>query len=140
VLGGGFIFLVKPEMPAREPILIFQFPFSIFRLLTTSSRTPHYFSSHQILICKKGVITMSLAIFLAICIVGVDFLIYVLFQWTFGDKRRAIARKLAAHREAAQIQTPAPPRPFLVQAGPQTRARLQKVRARLSTHSHQKLA
>ncbi len=82
---------------------------------------------------------MSLAIFLAICIVGVDFLIYVLFQWTFGDKRRAIARKLAAHREATQTQTP-PRRPFLVHAGPQTRARLQKVRARLSAHSHQKLA
>ncbi|MGB2633984.1 MAG: hypothetical protein WAM58_08620 [Candidatus Acidiferrum sp.] len=83
---------------------------------------------------------MSLAIFLAICVVGVDFLIYVLFQWTFGDKRRAIARKLAAHREATQIQTPQP-RPFLVQAGPQTRARLQKIRSRLSTpHSHQKLA
>ncbi len=85
---------------------------------------------------------MSLAIFLAICIVGVDFLIYVLFQWTFGDKRRAIARKLAAHRGATQTQTPTPsePRPFLVQAGPQTRARLQKVRARLATHSHEKLA
>ncbi len=85
---------------------------------------------------------MSLAIFLAICIVGVDFLIYVLFQWTFGDKRRAIARKLAAHRGATQTQAQAQPqpRPFLVQAGPRTRARLQKVRARLATHSHEKLA
>ncbi|MGB2668321.1 MAG: hypothetical protein WAK48_30325 [Candidatus Acidiferrum sp.] len=83
---------------------------------------------------------MSLAIFLAICIVGVDFLIYVLFQWTFGDKRRAIARKLAAYREQTQAQAQPEPRPFLAQAGPQTRARLQKVRARLATHSHEKLA
>jgi hypothetical protein len=83
---------------------------------------------------------MSLAIFLAICIVGLDFLIYVLFQWTLGDKRRAIARKLAACREATQIQTQ-PRRPYLVQPGPQTRARLQKVRARLAhPHTHQKLA
>lgn len=79
---------------------------------------------------------MSLAIFLAVCIVGLDFLIYVFFQWTFADKRRATARKLAAYRQAAQTQnqtqTHTPPRPFLVQPGPQTRVRLQKVRARLS--------
>jgi len=41
----------------------------------------------------------------------VDFLIYVLFQWTWGDKRRAIARQVAAHRNALEGQ---PRRPFLV--------------------------
>jgi uncharacterized membrane protein YccC len=41
---------------------------------------------------------MSLAIFLTLCIVGIDFLIYVLFQWTFGDKRRALQRKIEAQR------------------------------------------
>lgn len=43
---------------------------------------------------------MSLAIFLILCIVGLDFLIYVLFQWTFGDKRRALQRKIEAQRRA----------------------------------------
>jgi len=54
---------------------------------------------------------MSLTIFLALCILGVDFLIYVLFHWTFGDKRRAISRQLAAHKAA--LQEPSP-RPFVV--------------------------
>ncbi len=54
---------------------------------------------------------MALTVFLALCILGVDFLIYVLFQWTWGDKRRAIARQVAAHRKAFEGQ---PRRPFLV--------------------------
>ncbi len=47
---------------------------------------------------------MSVTIFLAICVLGLDFMIYALFQWTYGDKRRALARKIAAHRNA--LQTP----------------------------------
>lgn len=43
---------------------------------------------------------MSLAIFLTLCILGIDFLIYVLFQWTFGDKRRALQRKIDMQRRA----------------------------------------
>jgi hypothetical protein len=54
---------------------------------------------------------MALTIFFALCILGVDFLIYVLFQWTWGDKRRAIARQVAAHRKAFDAQ---PRRPFVV--------------------------
>ena len=54
---------------------------------------------------------MALTVFIALCILGVDFLIYVLFQWTWGDKRRAIARQVAAHREAFDAQSG---RPFLV--------------------------
>ena len=54
---------------------------------------------------------MALTIFLALCILGVDFLIYVLFQWTWGDKRRVVARQVAAHRKAFDAQ---PRRPFLV--------------------------
>ena len=49
---------------------------------------------------------MSLNVFMAICILGIDFLIYVFFQWTYGDKRRAMARKIAAHRNALQQQSP----------------------------------
>jgi hypothetical protein len=54
---------------------------------------------------------MSFSIFLGLCILGLDFLIYVLFKWTFGDKRRAIARQVAAHRNAPEAQ---PTRPSLV--------------------------
>lgn len=54
---------------------------------------------------------MSLTVFLALCVLGLDFMIYVLVQWTYGDKRRALARQLAAHENALKEQ---PPRPVLV--------------------------
>jgi hypothetical protein len=54
---------------------------------------------------------MSLTVFLALCILGVDFMIYVLFQWTYGEKRAEIARKIAAQRKAL---SEAAPRPFIV--------------------------
>jgi hypothetical protein len=53
---------------------------------------------------------MALTLFFALCILGIDFMLYVLFQWTWGDKRRAIARKVAAHRKQFGAQA----RPFLV--------------------------
>lgn len=55
---------------------------------------------------------MSLTVFLALCILGLDFLIYVLFHWTYGDRRAALARRIAAQRSALQE----PPRPFVVSA------------------------
>jgi len=42
---------------------------------------------------------MSLTVFLAICILGCDFLLYVLFQWVYGEKHRNHARRVAARRE-----------------------------------------
>jgi hypothetical protein len=75
---------------------------------------------------------MSITVFIAACVLGVDFLIYVLFQWTFADKRSALQKKLAQQRQALQIE---PARPFLVssrKAGPQTQARLEKVRERMA--------
>ena len=42
---------------------------------------------------------MSLTVFLAFCILGCDFLLYVLFQWIYGEKHRNHARRLAARRE-----------------------------------------
>lgn len=48
---------------------------------------------------------MSFAVFLALCVLGLDFMIYALFQWTYGDKRRAIARQLAAHKNALKEQS-----------------------------------
>ena len=53
---------------------------------------------------------MSLAIFLTLCILALDFLIYVLFQWTFADKRHALQRAVQAHRLAMKEG----PRPVLV--------------------------
>ena len=60
---------------------------------------------------------MSLNIFLTICILGIDFMIYAFFQWTFGDKRRALAKKLAMLRKDSSQQAS---RPFVVasQASP----------------------
>jgi hypothetical protein len=54
---------------------------------------------------------MSLTVFLALCILGLDFMIYMFFQWTYGDKCRAIARQVAAYRKAREDQSS---RPFLV--------------------------
>jgi hypothetical protein len=48
---------------------------------------------------------MSLNVFLAFCILGVDFMIYALFQWTYGDKRRALARQIAAHKNGLREQS-----------------------------------
>lgn len=42
---------------------------------------------------------MSLTVFLAFCILGCDFLLYVLFQWTYGEKHRKHARLSDARRE-----------------------------------------
>jgi hypothetical protein len=39
---------------------------------------------------------MSITVFLAICILGCDFLLYVLFQWIYGEKHRKHARRRAA--------------------------------------------
>jgi len=47
---------------------------------------------------------MSLTIFLALCILGLDFMIYFLFKLFFGDRRSLIARRVAAHREAARAE------------------------------------
>jgi hypothetical protein len=52
-------------------------------------------------------------VFLGLCIVGLDFMIYALFKWTYGDKRSEIARKVAAYKESAKQQGA---RPFLVRS------------------------
>jgi hypothetical protein len=64
---------------------------------------------------------MSLTIFLALCILSLDFMIYVLFKLLYGDRRSAIARRVAAQRKVAQAEAaglifvpapkPAPPNP-----------------------------
>jgi Flp pilus assembly protein TadB len=42
---------------------------------------------------------MSLTVFLGICILSCDFLLYALFQWIYGEKHREHARRAAARRE-----------------------------------------
>jgi hypothetical protein len=54
---------------------------------------------------------MSLNIFLMMCILGIDFMIYAFFQWVYGDKRSAITRQVAAARKELNEESP---RPFVV--------------------------
>ena len=42
---------------------------------------------------------MSLTVFLAFCILSCDFLLYVLFQWIYGEKHRNHGCRAAARRE-----------------------------------------
>jgi uncharacterized membrane protein YccC len=75
---------------------------------------------------------MSLNLFMVVCVLGVDFLIYVFFQWTYGDKRRAMQKKVAQQRKAIEAERS---RPFVVRSKrvrEVTRARLQRVRERMA--------
>ena len=49
---------------------------------------------------------MSLTVFIAICVLGLDFMIFVLFQWLYGEKNRNRFCRSAARRHAAHSQTP----------------------------------
>jgi hypothetical protein len=58
---------------------------------------------------------MSLNVFITICVLACDFLIYVFFQWTFGEKYRRRLRR-SPHQKRLQknaIEIPAS-RPYLV--------------------------
>jgi hypothetical protein len=48
---------------------------------------------------------MGLTVFFALCILGLDFMIYVLFKLFYGDRRSLIARRVAAQRKAAQAES-----------------------------------
>jgi hypothetical protein len=48
---------------------------------------------------------MSLTVFLAFCILGCDFLLYVLFQWVYGEKHRKHARRVAAREKRRALST-----------------------------------
>jgi len=68
---------------------------------------------------------------LALCILGMDFLIYFLFQWMYGDKQGAIAKKVAAQRRALAEESG---RPYLVrsnQGSAVTQRRVRKIRERM---------
>jgi hypothetical protein len=52
---------------------------------------------------------MTLTLFLALSILGLDFLLYALFQWTYGERRRKrVRRPRTANRPAlvrSSVQT-----------------------------------
>lgn len=58
---------------------------------------------------------MSLNVFMGICVLACDFLIYAFFQWTFGEKRRESVRThpppKTAKKKAIEI---AAQRPYIV--------------------------
>jgi len=68
---------------------------------------------------------MSVTVFLAFCILGCDFLLYVLYQFTYGEKRRGLSRRSAAPRQADMNQPDA--RPFLVASRRSATARSQRL-------------
>lgn len=43
---------------------------------------------------------MSLTLFVSLCVLGCDFLIYFLYEWAFGERRRTRMRKDAARRRS----------------------------------------
>jgi hypothetical protein len=47
---------------------------------------------------------MPFSIFVAISILGLDFMIYVLFKLLYGDRRSAIAHRVAELRKAAKAE------------------------------------
>jgi hypothetical protein len=48
---------------------------------------------------------MSLTVFLALSILGCDFLLYALFQWIYGEKHREHARRVAAREKRRALST-----------------------------------
>ncbi|HMD09921.1 MAG TPA: hypothetical protein VKH63_20475 [Candidatus Acidoferrum sp.] len=68
---------------------------------------------------------MSATVFLAFCILGCDFLLYVLYQFTYGEKRRGLSRRTTAPKHAAMNQPDA--RPFLVASRRNSSARDQRL-------------
>jgi hypothetical protein len=74
---------------------------------------------------------MSLGVFFALCIAGMDFLLYFLLRWLYGDKRAEIAKKVAAERRAMALDQA---RPFVVysrRGGVVTQKRIRKIRQRM---------
>ena len=59
---------------------------------------------------------MSLRVFMAICILGCDFMLYVLFQWLYGEKHRKHVRKFPAKSQAERMQSG---RPYVVKVKPE---------------------
>ena len=46
---------------------------------------------------------MSLTFFVTLCVLGCDFLIYFLYQWALGERRRTLMRKAVSRQRAEAI-------------------------------------
>jgi hypothetical protein len=51
---------------------------------------------------------MSATVFLAICILGCDLLLYILYQWTYGERRRGLSRRGRARKTMVERQNVEP--------------------------------
>lgn len=58
---------------------------------------------------------MSATLFLAFCVLGCDFLLYALFEWTYGEKRRRLSGRSRAPKPPMNQPNP---QPFLVSSRP----------------------
>ncbi len=79
---------------------------------------------------------MSATLLLAICILGCDFLLYVLYQWTYGERRRGLARRSGARQ--THMNQP-DPRPFLISSRQNAvggAQRAQSMRQRIARDEH----
>jgi len=47
---------------------------------------------------------MSLTVFLGFCILGCDCLLYILFQWIYGEKHRNRPRRSATRRSSLAVR------------------------------------
>ena len=50
--------------------------------------------------------TTSFAVFMAFCVIGFDFMLYVLYQLQYGEKRARRAAEVAAARRRAGLNEP----------------------------------
>ena len=48
---------------------------------------------------------MSLILFFAICILGCDFMIFVLLKWLYGEKRREPPKRSALGKQTTPLQS-----------------------------------
>jgi hypothetical protein len=55
---------------------------------------------------------MSLTLFVTLCVLGCDLLIYFLYQWALGEGRRTLMRK-AVSRQRAEALANRQPRPMV---------------------------
>lgn len=52
-------------------------------------------------------LNVSLTVFIALCVLGADFLVYFFFKLTFSEKYRSHPRRLPPHYYSTKEQTPA---------------------------------
>jgi hypothetical protein len=109
--GAGFDFDFSVLVVGFDFNSLSQFTFHLLQipheLLITSPSSP-----------RETFLVMSLNVFIAICVLACDFLIYAFFQWTFGAKhrefRRPIPKSAPLPKSTRKIAIElAPPTPYM---------------------------